>query len=299
METIKIVLSFFLFLIVGQSNAQMAGNQVYKNNQSSTYTRIQRKSIRTTDSTLIINARVLFNKVADYYLVSVGLSQEEPNIKACNQKINIRIKNLKDKLQRLNIQEQDVYVDFIAQTKVYDYNVKDRIAEQFLRGFEIKKNVIIKVDKINKIEPILEFCSEESIFDIIKVEYINENLEATYDQLFDEAMELIDIKKKRFLKYSAVQLSGKNRIVKDDFHTFYPKNQYQKYSEAFESSSYALENQSYKSGKYIRKDLRKQNTFYYDAQETNSAYDKVLNDIAPNIGIQYQLEVEMLYELKP
>ena len=63
------------------SIAQIGGNQVYGNNSygytnNSNYNTVQKRTITSTDSTLIITTSILMNKLADHYLISVGTNQE-------------------------------------------------------------------------------------------------------------------------------------------------------------------------------------------------------------------------------
>ena len=46
------------------------------------------------------------------------------------------------------------------------------------------------------------------------------------------------------------------------------------------------------------KDGRKEKTFYYDGIETELGIDKIIDDISPVIGIQYVLEIQVIYELE-
>ena len=89
-----------LVLFIGLNTtaySQISGNQIYGNNNNhynSGYVynnSPQKRSIVTTDSTFTISINLLLNKQADYYMVTVGLNQEEKTVIACNQKINQRI----------------------------------------------------------------------------------------------------------------------------------------------------------------------------------------------------------------
>jgi hypothetical protein len=71
------------------------------------------------------------------------------------------------------------------------------------------------------------------------------------------------------------------------FKIHYPKNLYKQYNEAFETS---LVN-SYYSSSYIKKEVRKERTFYYDGIDTEIGFDKIIDEILPVVGIQYVLEL--------
>lgn len=287
---LTIALSFNSFSQIGGN--QVYGNSNYSHNQN--YGAIQKRTITSTDSTLIISTNILLNKIADNYLISVGLNQEAKTVIECNTIINKRIEGLKKDLVSLGIEADDLYVDFISQTKVYDYDVSENESEQLEAGFEIKKNIIIRLSDIDKMDLLIEKCAKQEIYDIIKVDYVNDNIDNTYDKMFDQALAFIESRKNRYLKTSSQKLTGNKRIVSDNFYSVYPKSQYKKY-EAYESSSLTVQNKNY-SAHYIRKEARKNKTFYYDGVQT-SGFDKIINSSTPDVGIQYVLTVTMIYSV--
>jgi len=284
------ILSFNLF-------SQIAGNQVYrKNNQNYNRNPIQKRNIISTDSTLIISAKVLLNKEADYYSISIGVIQEGKTVVECMDKINTRISSVKKGFNKIGVKNENIDVDFISETKVYDHNIEGKIITEYLVGYEIKKNIILKTKNLSAIEKIINICSKEEIFDIIKVDYINTDVEAINTFLFEQAITIIKSKKERFIKNSSIKLTDKYRIVSENFNTYYPKNLYKQYNEAFETSTVNNYYSSYIS--YIRKDIRKSSTYYYDGVEFEISVDKIIDEVSPKIGIQYVMVIQMIYELE-
>lgn len=289
---ISIALTFNSFSQIGGN--QVYGNSNYSYNQNQNYNQVQKKTIFSTDSTLIISTNILLNKIADNYLVSVGLNQEAKTVIECNTLINSRIEGLKKDLIKLGVKEDDLYVDFISQTKVYDYDVSENESEQLESGFEIKKNIIIRINDIDKIDLLIEMCAKQEIYDIIKVDYVNNNINNTYGKMYDEALAFIESRKNLYLKSSSQKLTGDKRVTSDNFYSVYPKSQYKKY-EAYESSSLTVQSKHY-SDHYIRKEARKNKTFYYDGVPV-SGFDKIINSSTPDIGIQYVLTITMVYSV--
>ena len=127
-------------------NSQVGGNQIYNNNnknRSYNYNRkpIEKTSIYSTDSTLVVTAKVLLNQKADYYLITIGANQLGKTVIEVNQKINKRIDNVKQKLNLLDISNDEIYVDFISQTKQYDFKITGREVNEYFDGFNIRKNI--------------------------------------------------------------------------------------------------------------------------------------------------------------
>lgn len=288
----------FLFASYSQiAGNEMYGNSIYGNgNYNYNYQQpvIQRNTIQSTDSTLFISGSVLLNKAADYYLISVGVGQEGKTVVECNNTINGRIDRLKAAFSKSGISDKDIYVDFISQIRIYDHKIDNNTITEFHDGFLIKKNIIIKTTDIDKIEDIIEICSKEEVFDVIQVEYVNNNVDGVYDQLFDEVYKIIEKKKARFLKGSSVDLTGKYRVVTDHFYSYNPKNMYKVYTAAFETSMV----NTYYSSSYVKKEERKDRTFYYAGAQNSIGVDKIIDDITPLIGIQYVLNMTIIYEIK-
>ncbi|MEO1434439.1 MAG: SIMPL domain-containing protein [Bacteroidota bacterium] len=287
----------FLYLALGLpvfAFSQISGNQVYRNNPStSTSKPLVHQTIQTTDSTLIITASVLLNEAADFYELHIGVKEAADNVPECNQKINARIEAVIDELKKMGVKEESIYIDFISETKVYDYELKDRVATEFLDGYEIRKNLIVQLKELERIDEIMNVCAEASIYDMIKVEYYIRDQEKIYDELFDEAIKIVERRKARYERHSSIALTGKSRIVSDEFQVYHPKNNYQQYKEAFANATVIS---SYSSN-LIKKEIAKDQTFYYEGLRNAVAADKVIDRVAPKVGLQYHLKLKIRYEL--
>ncbi len=276
--------------------AQIGGNQVYNTNSSnnSTSSPILNNSINSTDSTLTIGGSILFAKKADYYLFTLGVKDHSKTVVECNKKLNNRIDAFLADLKGIGINEDDLYIDFVSQIRVYDHEIEGNTVTEFFDGFVIRKNIIIQITDLNKIENIIELASLREFYDIIKVEYYNDDVEAIYDDLFKEVMEIIEEKKARFLKYSSVDMGKKYRIASVNFTKYNPKSSYAQYNEAFETSSVTTRY----TRDYIKKDVRKEKTFYYEGAENKLGVDRIKDDISPVVGIQYVMGVSVIYEIE-
>lgn len=134
--------------------------------------------------------------------------------------------------------------------------------------------------------------AEQNIYDIIKVDYINNDTEKIYFEMYQEALSIISRRKELYLKNFNPKLDGTSRIISDNFYSVFPKTQYQTY-QAFETSNISA---NYKT-KYIKKTERKNKTFFYEGLNL-SGFDKVINGSQPQIGIQHILKISILYNIK-
>lgn len=301
MKTIKILLILiYPITVISQiSGNQVYGNSNYNNNQYNNFAlnqAVQKRSVQTTDSTLLISTNILLNKTADTYLITIGTNHEAKTVLECNKAINARIANLTGKLNPFGVSEEDIYIDFISQTKIYDYEIGESQAEQYESGYEIKKNIIIKIDEIEHIDQLIELASEQDIFDLIKVEYVDTDVDKTYREMYKEALAILKSRLKLYTETCDIELTGNSRIVNDNFYAVSPKTQYKSY-QAFETSDLSVYRGYNYSDSYIQKETRKQRTFYYEGVPT-SGFDKIINADEPKIGLQYVFSMSMLYELE-
>jgi uncharacterized protein YggE len=292
---ITVLVLVFSTIIFSNLHAQIGGNQVYqKHTTNYNRTAAETRSLYSTDSTLVVTSKILLNKRASFYVLTIGVSSTAKTVIEANQLTNNKIEEVIGRAKKLGLNKDDCYVDFISETKMYDHNITGNEIEEYFDGFNIRKNLIIKTSDLTNIDSIIDYCSEEGIHDIIKVDYKSEDLEAINQYLFDEALKTAKAKVDRFSQNSAVQLADRHRIAQESFKVYYPKNLYKQYDEASETS---LVNTHYR-GNYIRKETRKERTFYYDGMDAEIGLDKIIDDISPRVGIQYVFELVMIYELE-
>lgn len=293
---LKLIIALLLLNVLCVS-AQISGNQVYgKNNyngnnynQSSLPNNIV---VSINDNHLTVTVKMLLNKKADGFVITLGLNQEDETVSGCSKKINSRIDGFLDKIKALGIKKENCYIDFISQTKIYDFNANLETAHQIDKGFEIKKNIIITTSNANSLEKLIAIASNFEIHDIIKVEYFNNDTNAIHNSLFDEALVLAEAKKSRYMKSFGKRVVGTPSAT-EEFATIFPKTQYKMY-QAFESAE--IETNYNNRNQYLKKIARKNKTFYYDGI-SSAGFDKVINPTQMEVGIQYILTLTMSYKI--
>ena len=183
--------------------------------------------------------------------------------------------------------------DFISQTKVYDYSIVNNKADEFEKGFEIKKNIIINSRNLSEIENLITLASNYAIYDVIKVDYYNDDVMKIHLDLFEEGLKIGQQKKDIYIETFKKKIVGTPN-ASEEFSIFFPQSQYKKY-QAFESAeietTYSNQNQN-----FIKKLARKNTTYYYDGIATND-FDKIINIAKSEIGIQYVISVTVTYKI--
>ena len=286
-----------LVLTFSVAQAQISGNQIYGNNRYNENNYNQNVLPNNTvvsinDNHLTVTVKMLLNKKADGFVITLGLNQEDETVSGCSKKINTRIDGFLDKIKALGIKKEYCYIDFISQTKIYDFNANLETAQQIDKGFEIKKNIIITTSNANSLEKLIAIASDFEIHDIIKVEYFNNDTNAIHNSLFDEALVLAEAKKIRYMKSFGKRVIGTPSAT-EEFATVFPKTQYKMY-QAFETAE--IQTNYNNRSPYLKKIARKNKTFYYDGI-SSAGFDKVINPNQTEVGIQYVLILTMTYKI--
>jgi len=286
-----------LLLTFSVSQAQISGNQIYGNNSYSgnNYNQSNLPNnavVSINDNHLTVTVKLLQNKKADGFVITLGLNEEDETVSGCSKKINARIDGFLDKIKTLGIKKENVYIDFISQTKIYDFEVNGLNSEQVDKGFEIKKNIIITTSNVNSLEKLIALASDFEIHDVIKVDYFNSDTNAIHNALFDEALVLAEAKKIRYMKSFGKRIVGTPNAT-EEFATVFPETQYKTY-QAFETAE--IQTNYNNRSPYLKKIARKNKTFYYDGI-SSAGFDKVINPNQTEVGIQYVLTLTMTYKI--
>ena len=292
----KLIIALLLLNVLSVS-AQISGNQVYgKNNYNgNNYNQESlpnNSKVSINDNILSVSVKILLNKKADGFVMTLGLNEEDETVAGCSKKITTRITGFIEKMKSLGVKKENVYIDFISQTKIYDFEVNGMNSEQIEKGFEIKKNIIVSISNVTSLEKIIALASDFEIHDVIKVEYYNNETDAIHNSLFDEALVLAEAKKIRYMKAFGKRIIG-TPTATEEFATVFPKTQYNTY-QAFETAE--IQTNYNNRSPYLKKIARKNKTFYYDGI-SSAGFDKVINPNQTEVGIQYVMTITMHYKI--
>jgi uncharacterized protein YggE len=280
-----------ILLILGTSvlKAQHSGNIVYGDNSSTKLHFSTQRSL--TDSTFVIQANILVNVIADSYVVTFGVSDSSATIRESNEKIERRIHGFISSLSKFDIGPKDIYVDMTTQNKYFDYHIKGNVAEQYLKGFEIKKNVIVKFNNINDLDEIMIAASGFQIYDLVKVDYIVNDLNKINTQLFKLGMEVINQKKEMYTEATNSKLLPASQVYSEDLSTYYPMQLYKTYTAESSSKVYS------EYDRFIKKDMRNTSTVYYD-KINYSGFDKVVNPSVVEPAVEFVMSLQIKFQIE-
>jgi uncharacterized protein YggE len=283
-----------LLFISSTSFAQESGNRIYgnrgyynQNHQPQTNT----GNLATSSSrSYAIESSVLLNIKPDSFVVVFGLAQTAQTSQESNDKTNGIFAGFVKDLGKTGISQNDVFVDFITQTRVYNYKTttvgQTTNAVQTFAGFETKKTIAIRYKTRDLFEKIVSTATNNSIFDLIKVDYIISDFDTIRAKLFEEAAKIIKAKREKYTALTGVSLLPVG-LAMEKYDAFYPSERYQAY-QAYETGS---ANRNYDT-RGVTIEERKSLTFYYQPIE-GELYDKLLNLVGVEPVVQYTLYLRM------
>ena len=285
-------LGFIILLLLGLTlvQAQESGNRTYGT---------QRRKPQENGGVLsavvnnkevyFVEASVLMNMKPDSFVVVFGVVQEGATASESNTKLDTQINGFVRDLEKLGIKQTDTFVDFIAQNKIYDFTTNGTVITEKFSGFETKKNINIRYKDRETLEKILNAAVKASIFDLIEVKYIINDMSGVNARLFNEAVKSIKQKEANYANAFGIKLSPTN-VANEKYDTFYPSELYGTY-QAFESgATYSDYNRT-----VIRQ--RKTRTFFYEPLDV-SKFDAVINQPGIEPLVQFTLYLRMQYDLK-
>jgi uncharacterized protein YggE len=293
-----LVISSLVF-VSAQGVAQVSGNVGYGQTNAKTRAEQEERSLRVltdeelppSNTSMFVEARVLLNLKADEYVAVFAIAVQGATAQESNDKMDATVKAFRDALRPLRVQDTDIYVDFIAQPKIYGFDLSGDIARERLTGFELKKNVSIRFANRDLIDDLVLAAAKVQIHDLVKVDYIVRNINAVQDSLMGEAAAVIKQKVARNERLLGIRLQAPAQVYAERPAIHYPTDMYDSYVAA-EADAITRPNQQ----RYTVEQARKGRTFYFNPLDGNG-FDKVINPVILEPVVQFTLYLKVKYEV--
>lgn len=242
---------------------------------------------------MFVEANVLMNEKADRYVAIFAVSHEGATLEECSRKMDATLKAFSADIQGLGIPAADVFIDFIAQNKIYAFDVTGNLAKEKLAGFDLKKNVSIRFADFTLLDKLTAAAARSSVFDLVKVDYIVSDMSKIQDRLTEAAGRVLKQKLSRYQKLVGITLIPPMQICAEKFATPYPTELYDSYTAAeTESISNAVYRQN-----YTTQLVRKNRTLYFHGLNADG-FDEVINPVPNKPLIQCTLYLKVKYEVE-
>jgi uncharacterized protein YggE len=291
----KIICLLFFILACGLTSfAQEAGNRQYGGANRRTLPS-NGVIFGTENKDLVpaqyIEAYVLLNSAPDEFVAVFGVAQEAATAADSNNKVNAQLDQFLKAIAKLGVARSDTFVDLITQNRVYSFvPAADNIIQEKLTGFETKKTIAVRYKDRALLEKLLAEAAAVSIFDLIKVDYVINDMAKIRSRLFEEASRVIKQKEETYARTLGIKLR-RDAIFQEKYDTLYPAELYETYR-AFESGAVDA---NYESRTRVVRE-RKSSTSYLEPLD-RSAFDSVLSPIGIEPVVQATLYLKIRYAL--
>ena len=289
--TRTLILTICLTLCVTPAVAQEAGSSVYGQGNRPRKPQLNSGELTGTvnqNQAQFIEASILMNVQSDAFVAVFGYVQEGSDPAAGNALVNAKFADFIKSLEALGVKRSDIYVDYISQNRIFDYTETGNTITGKLSGFETKKNIAIRYTGRDLLEKLLSAAAKSSIFDLVEVDYVVNDLAGARSKLFQEGVKTIKRKEAAYAESFGIRITP-YALANEKYDAFFPGEQYRGYQAYEAGTTYNSYNKT-----VIRP--RKVATFYYEP--LNAAdFDAVINPIGIEPVVQLTLYLKMQYDL--
>jgi uncharacterized protein YdbL (DUF1318 family) len=273
-------------------NAQMMGSAGFRDNYRPAAIAQSPNQVFLNDSTVVISAKILANLKPEAYLVTIAIYQEGNTVVECHQKMGEKINGYLKAVKEILPNTQSG-VDYIAQTRITDYKKQADEYVEYVKGFRLQKNVLLRTSHKEHIEELIRIASTFEIYDVVKVDYLPGDMQVLYGKLFLEAMGTIKEKKERYELALSEKIRGRSQVYRESLYLLEPGNQYHAYKSDPEQDITIPYNRNISVVA-----LPEQKGLYYE-KTSYSGFDKILDAVFVEPPLQAVFELMVVYSYRP
>lgn len=246
------------------------------------------------DNSVIFDADVMINMKASSYTAIFSVTDFGKTVIAADSAMSSRLKIFTAAMIKDSILAENIHIDFISMLPVYEVEPQNKvfsnIATEVPAGFKIKKNVHVMFFDHTKLDQIITLAAKASIYDLVKVDYNVNDIQAAYDTLRKIAVEVIDMKRNT---YAMMGFETTIMAMAEGYDSKYPEERYESYTAYLQGNSYA---QPQNPNMTVQTAEKEQTVFYNKVPYKQ--FDRVLNaDLAePGVQFYYKLRVKCKME---
>jgi uncharacterized protein YggE len=288
------------------TRAQIAGNAVYNNahapnnNRNVPDVNLALDRVYTYEFGNILEANVLLNVKATSFVAIFSLTQYAKSIEEADAMMNNRVENVKRLLAQENINTTQVFTDAISLVPTYDFEIVNKRFSKTLNevptGFEMKKNLHITFFKHEQINAIISTAARAEVYDLVKVDYVIDNLDELFLKIREDATAILMSKLKHL---EATGIHARFNKIGEKKGSGYPFEHYAQYY-AHKTGIAPHFAANYKKGQPTQQlqynYAEKNKTVYYE-KISDRQFDKVINPVVNEPLVQVYISLKGQYEV--
>lgn len=289
-----------LSLLAAPCAAQIAGGSVYGGGRENPAEVLrQQRAISDADvpptlNSFFVDAAVLMNVPADAFVAVFGLSEEGTTLAEARERVRAKRAAFLRDLKARGVAAGRVTTDFVAQNRIYGYDLSGNVATERVTGFETKENVAVRCGSRAEVDALIELAARSGVYDLIKVDYVLTDVATVRSRLLAEAAKVVHGKRLDYERLLGIKARPSPQPYADRFNLFLPTEAYSAYQAAEGESltnGYALRD-------FVVKGARKVRTFYYSPLSAKG-FDRVVNPVVTEPVVQCTLFLKLRFESGP
>lgn len=247
------------------------------------------------DNSVIFDADVMINVKASSYTAIFSVTDYGTTVLSADSAMSARLRLFTNGLKKDSVKEADIQVDFITMQPVFDSRPENKtytaLGTEKPIGYKIRKNVHVMFYDHRKLDHIITDAAQAEIYDLVKVDYNVNNIEAAYDTLRKVAAGVIEMKRKTYLNLG---FTTTVMTLAEGYDSKYPEERY----EAYTTYVQEISAQSGAPSQHVKATSPGQEQTIFYNKLPYKQFDKVLNaDIAePGVQFFYKLRVKCRME---
>jgi hypothetical protein len=297
----KIILPLLFSFLSLYALSQAGGNAIYNQNNNGNYKPGEvdlSLDNYSYDFSTVLEANVMINVKASAFVAIFSLTQTGKSIEETDSSMAARIATFKRFLQQNNIDPKQVFVDPVSLVPTYEMEVENkrfsRTYNEVPTGFEMKKNVHIEFKEHAQINTLIAAAAQSEIYDLVKVDYVVDNMNAILDELRNQALKIL-FSKKEIIEKTGMSLRFSQ--VREKYGSVYPLERYSEYYAYKTGVTPAFVSNYKKAPQQVQYNYAEKNkTLYYD-QVSYKQFDKVINPVIGEPQVQIYLTLKGQYQV--
>ncbi len=241
------------------------------------------------------SVRGLYNLKADSYLAIFTITQTAKSQSEVNALVTDKVNAITASLEASG-EPVEIFTDMISFLPMYEVVTEKKLFSkktynEIPKGFELKKNLHFRFKNQSLINLLVGICSEQEIYDLVRVDYVVDNMEVKKQEMMAKATTELNKKIGRYKSLLNTDFSNMNRMVAENFDIHYPIEQYQQY-QAYCSNSLSFN--------AVKVESQSKSTSSFYSPKLNKNYDVVFNAsiLEPMVQIEYVLKIRMIEKPK-
>ncbi|QEH38832.1 hypothetical protein OJF2_74420 [Aquisphaera giovannonii] len=274
--------------------AQGGGRQRAEQNERGKRS-LTKEELPPSGTSMFVGGAKVIVSINEYnHVVVFAVGRDGATVAESGRKVAAAVEAFTRAANALGGGENDVYVDYVAQSKVYRFELEKDVARETPSGFELKQNVSVRFRDRAMIDRLIDTAVGAEIHDLVKVDYVVKDLGRVHDRLMEEATGVIKRKKARHEALLELKLLPPAQVFAERSAAYYPTEMYDSYVAAEgEAMGMTPDRQ-----RYAVQSARKGRTFYFNGLDADG-FDRVIDPVLLEPVVQFTLYLKVKYEIDP